>query len=78
MFVTIELPDEVLGRLQAEATRRGISVDDLIASFAATVMSEPAARREGHHRPAFVAVGSSKSGISDRVDELFAEGFGRD
>ena len=31
MAVTVELPDDVLHRLQAEATRRGVPVESLIS-----------------------------------------------
>jgi hypothetical protein len=35
MSVTVELPPEALRRLEAEAARRGISIDDVIAELAA-------------------------------------------
>ncbi len=76
--MTIELSDEVLSRLQAEATRRGISVDVVVAELANALPAGHASERTGRRRPAFVAVGSSKGGISNRVDELLADGFGRD
>ena len=34
MSVTVELPAEALRRLEAEATRRGVSIDDIIAELA--------------------------------------------
>ncbi|MGK2886693.1 MAG: hypothetical protein ACSLE8_18275 [Rhodococcus sp. (in: high G+C Gram-positive bacteria)] len=40
MSVTVELPDEALRRLQAEATRRGVSIDGVIAEFAAGLPTE--------------------------------------
>lgn len=40
MSVTVELPPEALRRLEAEATRRGISIDDVIAEFAANLPIE--------------------------------------
>ncbi len=78
MSVTIDLPDGALAKLQAEAARRGVTIDEVIANFAATLVAERDEKREGYHRPAFVAVGSSKAGISHQVGELLAEGFGRD
>ena len=35
--MTLDLPDDALGRLRAEADRRGISVDALVAELAATL-----------------------------------------
>ncbi len=35
MTVTVDLPDDVLRRLRAEAGRRGISLDELLAEVAA-------------------------------------------
>jgi hypothetical protein len=75
MSVTIDLPDEALRRLEAEATRRGVSIDVVIAEFAAGLPSTPTGTRR---KPAFVAVGASARGITDRLDEMLAEGFGRD
>jgi hypothetical protein len=40
MSVTVELPAEALRRLEAEAARRGISIDDVIAEFAARLPIE--------------------------------------
>jgi hypothetical protein len=34
MSVTVELPVEVLARLRAEATRRGVRIDDVITELA--------------------------------------------
>jgi hypothetical protein len=33
MSVTVELSEETLGRLRAEAVRRGVSIDDVIAEL---------------------------------------------
>ena len=62
-------------RLAAEAERRRISVDSLIQEMASTLPTQL-----GNHRrsPAFVAIGASKHGISDRISEVLAEGFGTD
>ena len=77
MTVTLELSDEALARLQAEAARRGVSVDDLVAELAAQLPAEP----NPNERPerSFVGLGSSTSGRSARdAEEMLAEGFGRD
>ena len=40
MPVTVDLPPATLRRLEAEAARRGISIDDVIAEFAARLPIE--------------------------------------
>ena len=75
MSVTVELPAEALRRLEAEASRRGIRIDDVIAELAANLPTEGTGPRR---RPAFVAVGASEHGITDRLAEILDDGFGRD
>lgn len=73
--MTVELPAEALRRLEAEAARCGVSIDDVIAEL---VVNLPTAASSPRRQPAFVAVGASEHGISDRFDEILAEGFGHD
>ena len=40
MSVTVDLPDDALRRLEAEAARRGVTIDDLIADLAARLPDE--------------------------------------
>lgn len=61
MPVTIELAEEVLGRLQAEATRRGISVDEVIAELAETLPGVVGTGR-AQHRFSFTGVAASGDG----------------
>ncbi len=76
MTVTVDLPDDALERLQAEARRRGVSIDVVIAELA-TVL--PAERDHEERHLSFIGLGSSTSGRSARdADDLLAEGFGRD
>ncbi len=75
MSATFDLPPEALRRLEAEATRRGVTVAVVIAELAEGLPSD--AGRSGR-RPAFVAVGASEHGITHRMDEMLDEGFGRD
>ncbi len=56
MSVTVELPPEALRRLEAEATRRGVSIDDIIAELATRL---PDAARPSGHRLSFVGIGAS-------------------
>jgi Ribbon-helix-helix protein, copG family len=40
MSVTVELPEDALARLRAEAARRGVSIDVVIAELAAHLPAE--------------------------------------
>ena len=75
MPVTLELSEDVQARLTAEATRRGITVDDVVAELAATlpVGASVAPRR----KLAFVGAGASKAGMTQQIEDLLAEGFGQ-
>ncbi|MBI2705049.1 MAG: hypothetical protein HYX32_07135 [Actinobacteria bacterium] len=75
MSVTVDLPAEALRRLEAEAARRGVSIDAVITELADTL---PAESKTGRRRLAIVGVGASGEGISHRIDEILADGFGRD
>ena len=76
MTVTVDLPDDALARLRAEATRRGISIDSVIAELTTALPVEP---HPTEHTLSFIGLGSSTSGRFARdTDELLAEGFGRD
>lgn len=67
MAMTVQ---ELAERLNAEAARRGISVDALLDELADKL---PQQRRLG-----FVSLGASTSGRTAReADEMLAEGFGQ-
>lgn len=76
MSVTVEIPAEALARLEAEAARRGVSIDDVIAELADTLPDGGAVTPR--RALAFAGIGASGQGISDRVEDLLADGFGRD
>jgi hypothetical protein len=63
VVLTVDLPDELVARLRAEAARRRISVDAVIADFAAQL---PAAEPGPKHRLSFVVLGAS--GRTERMD----------
>ncbi|MDZ7734266.1 MAG: hypothetical protein U5R31_15370 [Acidimicrobiia bacterium] len=55
-MTTVEIPEDAARRLQAEAGRRGISVDDVVVEFASRLPAEaPGAGR----RLSFIGVGAS-------------------
>ena len=71
MTVTLDLPAEAQARLQAEATRRGITLDQLIAELA---HSFPAETDTPKRRLSFIGVGHSGRGdLSRRHREIRAE-----
>ncbi len=77
MSLTVELPEAALVRLQAEASRRGVSIDVVIAELAAQLPVEDG--NTPKRKLAFVGMGASSSGRGGRdADEMLAEGFGRD
>jgi hypothetical protein len=75
MSLTLDLPDETVRRLAAEAERRGAPLADVIADLAAQL---PPAEGPARRRLAFVGVGASGTGVTPRMDDLLADGFGRD
>jgi ribosomal protein S12 methylthiotransferase accessory factor YcaO len=78
MSVTLELSAEVLARLQGEAARRGVPVDQVIAELAAQLPAIDSTTTQSRQPLAFVGAGASVAGITPYMDELLAEGFGRD
>lgn len=81
MSITVDLPPAVLGRIEAEAARRGVGIEIVIAELAEalpaadTTVEPPAPRR----RFALAGIGASGGDRFARdADELLAEGFGRD
>lgn len=75
MVVTLDLSEEGMARLHAEAERRHTSVDAMIEEWAASLPTEdqPLKRRQ----PSFVAMGASNSGRrASEADDMLAEGFG--
>ncbi len=78
MPVTLDLPEDVLARLRAEAERRGLSLDEVVSELASALPDGADAPTEAK-KLGFVALGSSTDGRSATdADEMLAEGFGRD
>ncbi len=75
--MTLDLSDEAVARLRAEADRRGISVEELVGELAASLPAE--GQGPSPRKLRFFALGASTSGRSAAdADEMLAEGFGRD
>lgn len=75
MGVTLDLPEDVVRRLTAEADRRGVALSEIVTDLATQL---PPVDQPARRSLAFVGVGASRSGITHRVDGLLDEGFGRD
>ena len=77
MSLTVELPPAALHRLEAEAARRGVSLDVVIAELAESLPAptEPDAR--GGTRFAFAGVAASGDGtLSERYKAIRRDEFG--
>jgi hypothetical protein len=76
MTLTVEISEDALARLRAEADRRGVSIDVVIAELAETLPPESPSEER---KLSFIGLGASTSGRRARdADELLADGFGRD
>jgi hypothetical protein len=79
MAITVE---ELASRLNAEAERRGVSAEDLLDEIATQLPPTPDEATNGRpvkRRLAFAGIGASTSGLHARdIDQVLAEGFGRD
>jgi hypothetical protein len=76
MTLTVDLPEDVLARLEAEAARRGVSIDVIIAELTRTLAAETL---PSERTLSFIGIGSSNSGHYARdAGKLLADGFGRD
>jgi hypothetical protein len=77
MSMTVNLPDDVAARLAAEAARRGVSVEELVAEavtahFPAAPPEQPARRRLS-----FIGIGASGGGenVAERHREIIREHY---
>jgi len=71
MLVTFELPEDALARPRAEAVRRGVSIDVVIAGLASQL---PIEAPPGTSRLNFIGIGHSGRGdLSRRHREIRAE-----
>jgi hypothetical protein len=59
MPLTVDLPPDVLRRLEAEAARRGVTVDDVIAELASGLPGEVNEVPKRGRRLSFVGIGAS-------------------
>ena len=77
MSMTLNVPDDVARRLQSAAAARGVTVEELAAEVLTDHVPDIGAAPRRRHL-SFAGIGTSRHGISHQVDELLADGFGRD
>lgn len=73
----VDLPDELAERVNLAASARGVTAEVIVAEAVAQALPNPTAGRP-RRRLALAGIGKSESGLSHRIDEMLAEGFGRD
>lgn len=71
MSGTFELSEETLSRLRAEAVRRGVSIDEVIAELAAQLPAEKQGRKRS-------SVGVGHSGTSEAIGRRHREIIGEE
>ena len=80
MSMSVELPDGLAAKVATEASKRGVTPDAIVVEAVEHALAPPSSHAisGGRRRLALSGIGSSTFGLSDRIDELMAEGFGRD
>jgi hypothetical protein len=76
--LTLTLPDETVAAVERVAAARGVSVEELVGEWAATADPTPVSGVRRRRLALAGVVSSGGPGISGRVDELLANGFGAD
>lgn len=72
MTLSIELPEQALARLRAEATRRGVSVDDVVNDFAQT-LPDAASGGESRRRLSFAGTLVAEADFAERSEQILDE-----
>lgn len=77
MFITVDLPPATLRRLEAEAARRGVGIDVVIAELAEALPAPSHAESDARTRFGFVGVVASGDGtLSERYKAIRRDEFG--
>jgi hypothetical protein len=69
MIVTIDLPDDGLARLRSEATRRGVSIDTVIAELAGQLPSSSPSKR----RLSFAGTLYAEPELAARAEDILSQ-----
>ena len=78
MSMIVTVPESVARRLEAATAARGISVDEIATEVLAAHTPEPSHPMQVRRHLALTGTGASGHGLSHRIDEMLADGFGRD
>lgn len=73
MTLSIDLPEQALARLQAEATRRGVSIDTVIAELADQLPDQAAGDSTPRRRLSFAGTLEAEEDFAERSEEILDE-----
>jgi hypothetical protein len=76
MAMVIELSELAAARVSAAAAARGVSETEIVEQLAATLTVSPSAAPR--RRLALAGFGATEHGITTRIDDDLADGFGQD
>jgi hypothetical protein len=72
MTLSIDLPEQTLARLQAEAIRRGVSIDDVITELADQLPTDTATVTRRRHL-SFAGTLQAEEDFAERSEAILAE-----
>ncbi len=73
MTLSIDLPEQALARLRAEAARRGVSIDDVIAELADQLPAEASGVSVPRRRLSFAGRLEAEPDFAERSEEILDE-----
>jgi hypothetical protein len=73
MTLSIDLPERALARLRAEASRRGVSIDDVIAGLADLLPAQPTVGGAQRRRLSFAGTLTAEEDFAERSEEILDE-----
>lgn len=73
MTVSIDLPDEAFARLRAEASRRGVSIETVIADLADQLPADTTATTTSRRRFSFTGTLAAEPELAERAEDILGE-----
>jgi hypothetical protein len=73
MTLSIDLPEPALARLRAEATRRGVSIETVIAELTERLPDEVAGTSAPRRRLSFAGTLEAEEDFAERSEEILDE-----
>jgi plasmid stability protein len=74
--MVVNIPDDAADLLRAAAADRGVSPDELAAEVLVQHLP-PRPHSTPRRKLALAAIGGSGTGLTHRIDEMLADGFGK-